>query len=150
MALIPISQYHGEVSDENKIDIGGCSYIIMVIELNPFAPSATGCALFNWKTDLNMLWGKTHYESPVFNFRTQPREDFRSVTLLPANYEQVIQNALSKRLAHSLSSSEPQVRSERVTSTMSSVHQEHRFFVPEQPRTTSSVPAVDDTTNLSP
>ena len=101
LALIPINQYHGTVTDENKIDIGGISYVIMVIELNPFAPSATGSFLFNWKMDLNMLWGKDQCEYPIFSYRTTPREDFHSVTLLPPNYEHVIQNALTKRLAHS-------------------------------------------------
>lgn len=118
LALIPASQYRGEITPENKIVIGDTIYVMMVIELNPFAPAATGCALFNWKNDLRMLWGKESCEYPVFRFRTTPREDFNHVTLLPASYETVIENALSKRMENSLS-------------YVNSVGQKDRFFLPE-------------------
>ncbi|KTC87194.1 hypothetical protein [Legionella brunensis] len=100
LALVPASQYHGEITDENKLMIGKNTYVIVVIELNPFAPSATGSALFNWKNDLMTLWGKAECEYPVFRHRTTPREDLHTVTLLPTNYESVIKSALSKRLAN--------------------------------------------------
>ncbi|CZG95294.1 D123 [Legionella pneumophila] len=123
LALIPIHQYHGEVTDENKIEIGENIYVMVVIELNPFAPAATGCGLFNWKNDLMMLWGKTSCDYPVFKYRTTPREDLQSVSLLPSNYESVIQSALIKRLENSYSSS---------------VSQAARFFSSAQPEKESS------------
>ncbi len=96
---------------------------MVVIELNPFAPAATGCGLFNWKNDLMMLWGKTSCDYPVFKYRTTPREDLQSVSLLPSNYESVIQSALIKRLENSYSSS---------------VSQAARFFSSAQPEKESS------------
>ncbi|BCA96609.1 hypothetical protein TUM19329_29700 [Legionella antarctica] len=103
LALIPSNHYDGDITDENKIEIGTKSYVLVVIELNPFAPAATGCALFNWNNDLMMLWGKTECDYPLFRYRTAPREDLHSVTLLPSNYESVIQSALSKRITNPLS-----------------------------------------------
>lgn len=130
LALIPINQYHGDVTDENKINIGGSSYIIMVIELNPFAPSATGSFLFNWKTDLNRLWGKDSCEYPTLRYRTTPREDLHSISLLPLNYEQVIQNALTRRLANT----PPQAdTTERLPTSQSD-----RFFSPAPSQSTTT------------
>ena len=100
LALIPENQYHGAITDENKLILGGNTYIMVVIELNPFAPAATGCALFNWKNDLMTLWGKADCDYPVFSCRTSPREEFDTVSLLPAQYKSVIENALSRRLAN--------------------------------------------------
>jgi len=100
LALIPLEQYEGELTDDNQITIIGKNYVIMVIELNPFAPSATGCGLYNWQKDLNMLWGKEDSDYPQFRYRKTPREKHHSVTLLPPDYEFTIQNALSKRLSN--------------------------------------------------
>ncbi|KTD55624.1 hypothetical protein Lsan_3176 [Legionella santicrucis] len=136
LALIPISEYHGEVTDENKIEIGESTYILMVIELNPFAPSATGCGLFNWQKDLDILWGKAPCEYPIYRFRTEPRENLSSVTLLPSNYEQVIERALVKRFVASLPSVDSQVSPSVGTASHGS-----RFF-------TSPHQQIKDTTPL--
>lgn len=135
LALIPIDEYHGDVTEDNKITIGENTYIIMVIELNPFAPSATGSLLFNWKTDLDTLWGKAPCEYPIFNYRTKPRTDFHSITLLPANYEHVIENALTKRLTSSPHADIKEPSS--VIASSGSTKQDNRFF-PVQPTVTSS------------
>lgn len=141
LALIPISEYHGEVTDENKIEIGGDAYILMVIELNPFAPSATGCGLFNWKKDLDILWGKASCEYPIYSFRTESREDLSSVTLLPSNYEQVIERALVKRFVASLPSVDSQVSPSMCTASHGS-----RFFTApnQQIKETTSLDLVSD------
>lgn len=141
LALVPISEYHGEVTDENKIEIGENTYILTVIELNPFAPSATGCGLFNWQKDLDILWGKAPCEYPIYRFRTEPRENFSSVTLLPSNYEQVIDRALVKRLVTSLPSVDSQA-----SPSMSTVSHSSRFFTspPQQINETSSLGPVSD------
>ncbi|HGF0939900.1 TPA: lpg1684 family Dot/Icm T4SS effector, partial [Legionella pneumophila] len=129
LALIPVSQYHGEITDENIIEIGANTYVMVVIELNPFAPAATGSGLFNWKNDLMMLWGKASCDYPVFKYRTTPREDLQSVSLLPSNYESVIKSALIKRLE---------------TSYSNSASQKERFFSSTKPVTESSGSALLD------
>ncbi|HAT8316406.1 TPA: lpg1684 family Dot/Icm T4SS effector [Legionella pneumophila] len=129
LALIPVSQYHGEITDENIIEIGANTYVMVVIELNPFAPAATGSGLFNWKNDLMMLWGKASCDYPVFKYRTTPREDLQSVSLLPSNYESVIKSALIKRLE---------------TSYSNSASQKERFFSSTKPVTESSGTALLD------
>ncbi len=121
LALIPIEQYHGEVTDDNLIVIGKSAYVMVVIELNPFAPAATGSATFNWKNDLPMLWGQD-YECPYLSYRVAPREDLHTVTLLPSGYESVIENALTKRLK---------------SQDSSTITQRDRLFTPE--------PIVDST-----
>lgn len=68
-----------------------------MIELNPFSPTATGSFLFDWKSDLNLLWGKTTSEFPVFRCRTMPRNDMHLVSLLPYDFEKVIEKALFLR-----------------------------------------------------
>lgn len=118
LALIPLNQYHGEVTAENKVEIGANTYVIVVIELNPFAPAATACALFNWKNDLMTLWGKAPCDYPLFRYRTTPREDLHTVSLLPSNYESVIQSAYSRRLEHIIPAP---------------ITQRDRFFSSEQP-----------------
>lgn len=138
LALVPISEYHGEITDENKIEIGENTYILMVIELNPFAPSATGCGLFNWQKDLDILWGKAPCEYPIYAFRTEPRENLSSVTLLPSNYEQVIEHALVKRFKASLPSADSQV-------SPSGSHSSRFFTSPHQKiKDTSSLGLVSD------
>ncbi len=82
LALIPVNEYRGDVFEENQISIGGHHYVITVIELNPFAPAATGASLFNWKRDLNSLWGKEQCDYPILRYRTEPRESFHSISLL--------------------------------------------------------------------
>jgi hypothetical protein len=121
LALVPLSQYHGELLEDNTITIGDNTYALMVIELNPFAPAATGSGLFNWKNELMTLWGKTSADYPIFRQRTTPREDLSAVTLLPANYESVIKTALTKRLALS-KPLEPSL-----------AYQRDRLFTHEQP-----------------
>lgn len=140
IALIPIDQYHGEMTDDNTLHIGESTYIIMVIELNPFAPSATGCALFNWKTDLDMLWGKASCDYPVFSYRAQPREDLRSVTLLPSNHQEVIQNAREKRIGNSTAAVRTPV-SPQLETSVHIINQGKGFF--SMP-VTSSCPKKDD------
>ncbi|STY31289.1 D123 [Legionella wadsworthii] len=147
IALIPINQYHGEMTDDNTIHIGGSTYIIMVIELNPFAPSATGCALFNWKTDLDMLWGKASCDYPVFSYRTQPREDLRSVTLLPSNHQEVIQKAREKRISHSTAAVITPV-SPQLETPVSILNQGQGFF--SMPVTSSCTKKADPDTFPSP
>ncbi len=115
LGLIPVEQYYGDLTDENKIEIGANTYVMVVIELNPFAPAATGCGLFNWKNDLMVLWGKSECDYPLFRYRATTREDLHTVTLLPSNYESVIQSALAKRLLNSLPHA-------------SSINQRDRFF----------------------
>ncbi|AUH74026.1 hypothetical protein [Legionella sainthelensi] len=141
LALVPISEYHGEVTDENKIELGENTYILMVIELNPFAPSATGCGLFNWQKDLDILWGKAPCEYPIYSFRTEPRENLSSVTLLPSNYEQVIERALDKRFVASLPSVDPQA-----SPSVSTASHSNRFFTAPHQQTddTSSLGLVND------
>lgn len=129
LALIPVNQYRGEVTDENKIEIGANTYVMVAIELNPFAPAATGSGLFNWKNDLMMLWGKAPCEYPVFKYRTTPREDLKSVSLLPSNYESVIQSAITKRQANSYSGT---------------ISPRERFFSSVQPATEFSGSGIFD------
>lgn len=129
LALISVDQYDGELTDDNQIDINGKRYVLMVIELTPFAPSATGPGLFNWETELNLLWGKAASEYPVFKDRTQPRDNYHSITLLPSNFEQVIESALIKRLKlHSVAPDE----SISIPPADSPENQSNRFFVPHQ------------------
>ncbi len=136
LALIPLDQYHGDVTDDNQIMIWDKTYILMVIELNPFAPSATGSGLFNWETDLDMLWGKAPCEYPIFSYRQKPREDFKNVTLIPPNYEQVIQKAISKKLTNSIPYVDKHDRPE--IKEQVNANSPDRFFLPSQGMDTSS------------
>jgi hypothetical protein len=120
LALVLASQYHGELTEENMLVIGEQTYVMVVIELNPFAPSATGSGLFNWKNDLMTLWGKASCEYSIFSYRTTPRENLDSVSLLPEDYKTVIERALSMRLA--IAPVDTRLISPR-----------DRFFSPEQP-----------------
>lgn len=142
LALIPINQYRSDASDENTIHIGGRSYVIVLIELNPFAPSATGALIFNWNTDLDRLWGMSPCQSPIFNYRTKPRDDFHSISLLPSNYEAVIQHAIAKRKIHS------SPMTERSTSS-SSVNLGNGFFAAAKSKNASCLEPVDGETKRS-
>lgn len=97
IAIIPSQQYNGERKAFNEITIREITYTIVLIELNPFSPAATGSALFNWKSDLNILWGKADREYPVYAYRTSPCENMESISLLPPNYKTIISDALDRR-----------------------------------------------------
>lgn len=148
LALIPINQYHGGKTDKNTITLGGNTYAIVVIELNPFAPAATGSALFHWQRDLMMLWGKAPGEYPTFAYRTTPREDIDKVSLLPTNYKHVIERALAQRVTDSLLHADVPVRPQLAASA-ASIGQNDRFFAPAQSTESamkSSLKKTDDVT----
>jgi hypothetical protein len=81
---------------------------LLVVELNAFAPAATGAGCFSWKDDLKILWPRSDeatepitadrgVREPSMRVRQVPRPSFDGVTLLPVGYEEVIQQALMLR-----------------------------------------------------
>lgn len=84
-------------------------FILYVVELNPFAPSATGAMLFNWEADLHFLWKGRDGDffacpasppcPPPCRVRRSPiaLEALSRVTLLPYGYESVLKEAISIR-----------------------------------------------------
>lgn len=99
LALVPYDQGHSTDTEQYTININGATYRMVVVELNPFAPAASGGFLFDWNTELNLLWGRMDCDYPIFRYRTEPRQSYDSVTLLPPNYQNVLQKALEARRA---------------------------------------------------
>jgi hypothetical protein len=105
----------GDADDGRTVELAGTLYRLWVVELNPFAPCVTGCGLFNWRTDLDLLWGRpiasTEPDSglgaaskrtalpaaPPLRLRREPRGSFDNVALLPAGYQHVIDAAVNAR-----------------------------------------------------
>jgi hypothetical protein len=92
---------HSKGSEPYIFSFQGQRVQLLVVELNAFAPAATGAGCFSWKNDLEQLWprfdGGTQAPAAPIRVRQVPRPSFEGVTLLPVGYEDVIHQALMLR-----------------------------------------------------
>lgn len=90
LCLIDMNELANDLLNKKyNITLNATMYAVVIIEINPFFPATTSCALFDWKKDLDMLWGE-NINYKLLYIRENIKEDFSSVSLLQYNYDQII------------------------------------------------------------